>query len=103
VDVHVPGCPPRPEAVMYGILKLRDQIQAKPDLGWRARYDAGSTIEVLGTEGVPGGGGSITTLQNGAERKRAAEDAAIRAAREAAPGLAVPPAQTAVAHGNSRA
>lgn len=50
---------------MYGILKLRDQIQQKPDLGWRARYEAGSTIEVLGTEGVPGGGGSITTTAPG--------------------------------------
>ena len=27
VDVHVPGCPPRPEALMHGILKLRKMIQ----------------------------------------------------------------------------
>ena len=31
VDVHVPGCPPRPEALMHGILKLRKMIQADPD------------------------------------------------------------------------
>ena len=27
IDVHVPGCPPRPEALMHGILQLREQIQ----------------------------------------------------------------------------
>jgi len=40
VDVHVPGCPPRPEALMHGILKLRKMIQDDPDLGWRERYGA---------------------------------------------------------------
>ncbi|WP_354700406.1 NAD(P)H-quinone oxidoreductase subunit K, chloroplastic [Paraconexibacter sp. AEG42_29] len=51
VDVHVPGCPPRPEALMHGILKLRQQIQLDPALGWRTRYGAGETIEVLPDEG----------------------------------------------------
>src|SRR4029079_7913369 len=37
VDVHVPGCPPRPEALMHGVLKLRAMIQGHPDEGWRAR------------------------------------------------------------------
>jgi NADH-quinone oxidoreductase subunit B len=47
VDVHVPGCPPRPEALMHGILKLRSMIQQDPSLGWRSRYGAERTIEVL--------------------------------------------------------
>jgi NADH-quinone oxidoreductase subunit B len=45
VDVHVPGCPPRPEALMHGILKLRKMVQDDPEMGWRARYGAVGTEE----------------------------------------------------------
>ncbi len=64
IDVHVPGCPPRPEALMHGVLKLRKMVQDDPDMGWRERYGARGTEEVLaggwasihGTGRTPGGG-----------------------------------------------
>ena len=45
VDIHIPGCPPRPEALIYAILKLQRKVFGEPDLGWRERYAAYGTEE----------------------------------------------------------
>ena len=58
IDVHVPGCPPRPEAVAHGIIRLREKIQSTDKPGWRERYDAVGTEEVLSEEAVAGAGGA---------------------------------------------
>jgi len=70
VDVHVPGCPPRPEALMHGILKLRQQIQLDPAEGWRTRYGATDTIEVLPDEGeeLMGRADELTVMEPGETR-----------------------------------
>jgi NADH-quinone oxidoreductase subunit B len=52
IDVHVPGCPPRPEALMHGILKLRKLVQNDPEAGWRERYEAAGTEERPFPEGA---------------------------------------------------
>jgi NADH-quinone oxidoreductase subunit B len=45
VDIHVPGCPPRPESLIHGVLKLQRMVQGNPDHGWRSRYQAKGTEE----------------------------------------------------------
>jgi NADH-quinone oxidoreductase subunit B len=32
VDIYVPGCPPRPEMLMYGILRLHEKVQKEARL-----------------------------------------------------------------------
>jgi NADH-quinone oxidoreductase subunit B len=65
VDVHVPGCPPRPEALMHGILRLRARVQLDPSLGWRERYNAEGTEELLPDESGRGTTSAVNVVPPG--------------------------------------
>lgn len=64
IDVHVPGCPPRPEALAHAILKLRSKVHGHPPAGWRERYEAVGTEEVVGSADRPGTN-AINVFQSG--------------------------------------
>jgi NADH-quinone oxidoreductase subunit B len=46
VDIYIPGCPPHPQAVLDGLLKLQERVQReRPGQRYHGRHGSGRPLD----------------------------------------------------------